>query len=293
MPVLLFICCLLWLTPVPCPAAESSPRPPEPRFSRIVSLGPRLTEAVFLLGEGDHLVGNTLYCNRPEPARTRAKVGTILELGIEKILSLRPQLILATRLNPPEQLDKLTRLGLRVEIFDQPRSFDDLCGQFLRLGTLLGRESRAEEIVHRARTAVEAIRLAVAPLPRPPVLLQVGVDPLVGAERRSFTHTYIELAGGTNIAADQLNGAIGTEQVLVLNPEVILIAVMGGESGVAAGERRRWLDFQGLSAAKTGRVVILDPDPVCSPSPLSYAETLNRIARLIHPGAKLPEVRLQ
>ncbi len=63
---------------------------------RIVSLGPINTENVFLLGAGDRLVGNTNYCVRPTEARNRAKIGSVMQISLEKILSLKPDLVLAT-----------------------------------------------------------------------------------------------------------------------------------------------------------------------------------------------------
>jgi iron complex transport system substrate-binding protein len=122
-----------------------------PSYDRIVSLSPLITENIFLLGAGDSLVGDTIYCQRPEAARHKAKVGSVQEISIEKIVSLRPQLILASNLTPPQQVEKLRQLGFRVEFFRQPASFADICSHFLRLGQLLGLEERAEAIVDQSR----------------------------------------------------------------------------------------------------------------------------------------------
>ncbi len=266
-------------------AAVRDPTPPP--FARIVSLGPLLTENVFLLGSGDSLVGNTIYCQRPEEARHKIKVGSVQELNIEKIASLRPQLILANNLTPPQQIDQLRRLGFRVETFGQPATFAAICDQFLQLGRLLGQEKRAETIVGQAREQVEAIRRAVAPFPRRKVFLQVGAHPLFSSVKRSFTNDFIELGGGVNIAGDRLSGAMKTEQVVALNPDLILIAVMGSQSGIGAEQKEHWLGFDALNAARNKQVYVMDPDAVCSPSPLSFAETLRGIARLIHPEANI------
>lgn len=185
-------------------------------FTRIVSLGPLLTKNVFLLGAGDSLVGNTIYCQRPEAARHKVKVGSVQELSIEKIASLRPQLILANNLTPPQQIDRLRHLGFRVETFGQPATFAAICDQFLQLGRLLGLEKRAETVVGQAREQVEAIRRAVAPYPRRKVFLQVGAHPLFSSVQRSFTNDFIVLGGGINIAGDQLSGLMKTEQVVAL-----------------------------------------------------------------------------
>lgn len=261
--------------------------PPPSPFTRIVSLGPLLTENVFLLGAGDSLVGNTIYCQRPEAARHKVKVGSVQELSIEKIVSLRPQLILANNLTPPQQIDRLRHLGFRVETFGQPATFAAICDQFLQLGQLLGLEKRAEAVVGQAREQVEAVRRAVAPYPRRKVFLQVGAHPLFSSVQRSFTNDFIVLGGGVNIAGDQLSGLMKTEQVVALNPDLIVIAVMGSQSGIAAEQKQHWLSYTAINAARSKQVYVMDPDAVCSPSPLSFAETLRVIARLIHPEANI------
>jgi iron complex transport system substrate-binding protein len=261
--------------------AQPCPGPPFP--ARLVSLSPLLTENIFVLGAGDRLVGNTVYCQRPTAAQDKEKIGSVQELSIEKIVSLKPDLILASNLTSRQQIDKLRTIGLRVETFGQPASFADICAHFRRLGVMLGLEAQAESIIAQAQAKVEAVRDAVAQLPRRKVFLQVGANPLFSSVNTSFTHDFIELGGGINIAGEQRLGAMKTEQVIALNPEVILIAVMGSEDGIGAEEKNRWLRFPTINAAQNGQVYLLDPDLVCSPSPLTFAETLLTVARLIHP----------
>ena len=255
--------------------------------SRLISLGPLLTENIFLLGAGDRLVGNTVYCLRPEAARLIEKIGSVQELSVEKIVSLRPDLVLANNLTPRQQIAKLRALGLRVETFKQPASFSDICDHFRRLGVLLGREAEAEGIIAQAQAKVEAVRKAVLSRPKPRVFLQVGASPLFSSVKSSFTHDFIELGGGINIAGDQRSGAMKTEQIIALNPQVIIIAVMGSENGIGADEKKRWLRFATIDAVRDQRVFLLDPNLVCSPSPLTFAETLVTFARLIHPDAPI------
>lgn len=277
---LVFLLLLCWL-----PATALAEDVLQPGPTRIVSLGPLLTENLFLLGAGERLVGNTVYCQRPEAARFKEKVGSVQELSIEKIVSLKPDLILASNLTPRQQMDQLRQLGLRVEAFGQPASFADICSHFRRLGAMLGLEDRAEAIIAQAVAKVEAVQQAVRPLPKRKVFLQVGASPLFSSVKSSFTHDFIELGGGMNIAGEQRSGAMKTEQILALNPEVIIIAVMGSEHGIGSEEKKRWLQFPTIDAVRDQRVHLLDPDLVCSPSPLTFADTLITFARLIHPQA--------
>lgn len=250
---------------------------------RIISLGPINTENVFLLGAGDRLVGNTRYCVRPEAAKDKEKVGSLLQAQMEKIIGLQPDLVLATNLTRPEQIKQLRALGIRVVHFTQPSSFEETCQFMLQLGTILGLAEEADRIVKIAKAKVRAVQEAIADLPPEKVFLQLGTNPLHGAAPNTFTSDFIELAGGTNILSGQRKGKTSVEKVIAENPETIIVAIMGSELGIAAQEKEKWMNIPVLKAAQTGRVHVVNPNLVCSPSPVTFAEALQDIALLIHP----------
>ncbi len=263
------------------PASASSSDYPH----RIVSLGPLNTENVFLLGAGGRLVGDTIYCVRPPEARNREKVGTLMEINLEKIVALKPDIVLATGLTQPRDLYGLRRLGLRVVRFEKPDSFNALCSHLLRLGELLGCGKEARTIVKQVRRKVQCISDACSGFSRQSVFLQVGANPLFASVNDSFTDDYIRLGGGKNIVADQLTGHASLEKVLAMDPDVIIIAIMGTETGIAARERKRWMRFRQMKAVKAGRVHTVNPDIICSPSPVTFVKALAVMAGLIHPEA--------
>ncbi|WPD23316.1 MAG: helical backbone metal receptor [Candidatus Electrothrix scaldis] len=278
----LFITLLSYFLPLTGQARENSfPQ-------RIISLGPINTENVYLLGAQDRLVANTNYCVRPEAAKDKEKIGSVMQVSIEKILSLRPDLILATGLTSPVQLKKLRDLGLRVEQFRQSSSFVEICEQFRRIGALLGLEEQAEKVIREAEKKVAKVGAAVAPLPRPKVFLQIGSRPLFGAAQNSFTQDFIALSGGINVIGEQKKGTVSYEKVLMKNPDVIIIAMMGSETGIAQEEKEKWEGFPMLSAVQKKQVSVVDPDLACSPSPATFAETLSLMAKLIHPELRSP-----
>lgn len=250
---------------------------------RIVSLGPINTENVYLLGVGDRLVGNTEYCVRPEAARGKLKIGSVLHFSIEKILSLQPDLILATSLTQPQQIIQLQNFGLRVVRFVQPKSLKDSCEQFLELSRLLGREEMAQQIVEQVWHEVEILEEQMTYLPKQKVLLQVGSQPLHASTMGSFTHDYIELAGAINIVKEQKNSKINYETVIAENPDVIIIAIMGSEIGVAAREKKKWQRFTSITAVRENRIHTIDPNLACSPSPATFVQVLRIISSYIHP----------
>jgi iron complex transport system substrate-binding protein len=250
---------------------------------RIVSLGPINTENVFLLGAGDRLVADTSYCVHPAAARDKVKIGSVMQLNIEQILGLHPDLILATGLTTPQQVAQLAASGVRVVHFRQPSDFAEICDQFLELGRLLGLENRAQEIIAEAQQEVGAIQLRIRGVPPKKVFLQVGAHPLFASVASSFTNDFIVLAGGINIAAGQHDGRYNREKVTAQNPDVIVIAVMGSEGGTGAREREEWLRFDPISAVRNRQVFVVDPDLICSPSPMTFVKGLEQIAALIHP----------
>ncbi|MEN8198638.1 MAG: ABC transporter substrate-binding protein [Thermodesulfobacteriota bacterium] len=256
---------------------------------RIVSLGPINTENVYLLGADDRLVANTNYCVRPEAAKEIEKIGSVMQVSIEKIISLQPDLVLATGLTQMEQIRQLQSVGIKVVQFSQPASFAEICSQFLQLGRLLGLEDEAQQIVARARNKVSEVQKQVAPLPGQKVFLQVGATPLFASVPSSFTHDFIILAGGVNIAERQKAGLTSYERVIADNPDVILIAIMGTESGIASTEKEKWLQIPVIRAVQEQRIHLINPDLVCSPSPATFAEALTVIATLIHPGLTMEE----
>ncbi len=247
---------------------------------RIISLGPALTEELYLLGADDKLVGCTLYCSRPTEAKNKTKVGTVIDINLEKAVSLRPDLVLATSLTNPEAKEKLKNLGVKVVTFPAAESFSEICGQFLELGRLVGKEKEAAKIIGSAKNKVDFVREKVNGLPKPKVFIQVGANPLVTAGKGSFVSDFIELAGGINTARGTKTMPYSREEVIRDNPEVIIIVTMGIQ---AEKEKETWGRFKTLKAVVDNRIYIVDSDLLCSPTPISFAEILQEIVKILHP----------
>jgi len=250
---------------------------------RIISLGPLNTENVYLLNAEDLLIANTIYCVRPPAAKKKEKIGTLLQANIEKIISLRPDLVLATSLTRPRQIAKLESLGIKVVQFTQPTSFDEICTQLFDLGRLLGHEDRAQQIVAEARRAVDLIRQQTVNLPKKKVFLQVGTRPLFSSVESSFTNDFITFGGGLNIAKGNIQGIYSREKVVAQDPDLIIIAIMGSEGVSGQKEKENWMRYPSIAAVQSDNIRIADPDLVCSPSPLTFVEALQTITALIHP----------
>ncbi|MBU3933965.1 MAG: ABC transporter substrate-binding protein [Candidatus Omnitrophica bacterium] len=248
---------------------------------RIISLGPALTAQLCLLGVEDKLVGVTTYCRMPSQAQQKEKVGTVIEVNLEKVISLRPDLVVATPLTNLKTKEKLKDLGIRVASFPSPKNFSQVCEQFLELGRIVGREKEAQDIARQAKYKVGLIKKSIEQLPRPKVFIQVGARPLYTVTEDSFINDVIKLAGGRNIAQGLKSGLYSREQVLKEDPDYIIIVTMGI---AAVAERKAWESFEALNAVSSNRIYIIDSYKICSPTPVTFVEALQEMAAILHPA---------
>ena len=256
-----------------------------PPPQRIVSLGPIITEMIYLLDADKQLIANTSYCIKPEDARNKEKIGSMIQMNVEKIISLRPDLILASPLSKAKQLAVLENMGVRVKRITNPKTFAEMCQLTLTMGELLGREEKARMIVDQAQKEVDAVLAITRNLPKKTVFMQIGVKPLHSATRDTFLNEYIEYAGGINIAAQEKTGVYSREKVLEGNPDVIFITTMGSSEALGEHEKETWMRYPTLKAAQKNEIHILNSYLVCSPTAGTFARGLREIARILHPEA--------
>lgn len=256
--------------------AESTPLTPQ----RIISLGPVLTEELYLLNAEEKLIGDTTYCINPPAARQKPKVGSVTEVDVEKLLSLKPDLVLATSLSNQAQMEKLKKIGLHVEVFSYPKSYQEICESFLRLARLVNREELARSIVDKSQKDAAVIKAKISTLTKKRVFVQVGANPLFTTPKNTFIHSFIEMAGGENIASDALTGLYSREKVLERNPDVILIATMGI---VGTEEKETWEKYPTVNAVKNKRIFTFESYEICSPTPITFIKVLNELLPLLHP----------
>ena len=249
---------------------------------RIVSLGPVITDMIYLLGAEDRLEAVTSYCKTPEKEKKEI-IGTVMQMNVEKIVHLEPDLVIANALTRRKQIRLLEKQGVHVIELETPQNFEEICENLVRLGTLVGKEKRAKEIISNARDRVKNIRKKAEALQKRTVFIQIGIKPLKTSPEHTFIHEYIEFAGGINIAEDAPEGVYSREKVLKKNPDVILIATMGSSKKAGLGEKETWRNFSFLKAVKNKNIHVLDPDIVCSPTPEVFARGLAEFFRLIHP----------
>jgi len=259
------------------------PGPPK----RIISLAPNITEILFALGMDEAIVGVTLNCNYPEKAKEKVAVGSYIRVDFERILSLKPDLVIATGAgNTRDMVNRLERLGIPTYVIF-PKKFDDVLQSILHLGQLLRREEKALSIIQEMKERKQKVIEKTKSLPRPRVFLQIGESPMVTVGKGSFADDLIRLAGGENIAGEerQMYPRFGREEVLRRSPEVIIISTMNpkGDYDRMISEWNRW---KTIYAVKQGRIHLIHSDLIDRPSP-RMIDGLEEMARLIHQGPLL------
>lgn len=235
---------------------------------RIVSLSPSLTKMVHLLGGHDQLVGYTSFCKQQDDDNT-AVVASQMNVNIEKILDINPDFVVTTKLTAARDIEMLRKTGVSVRVMDTPASFDDLCGQMVVLGNITGRKDMARTIVNREKERLYEVQQNIPEDDQLSIFMQLGAKPLFTAIPGTFMDDYIQLAGGVNTARDLRQGAINREMVLSRDPDVIFI-VMGGTAGQY--EKENWLNYDGLQAAASRKVFVLDEDKAASPTPVTFVD---------------------
>ena len=259
-----------------CLASEKYPE-------RIISLGPVITDMIYLLNAQKRLIGVTNYCIIPTPSTPKEIIGSVMLMNVEKIIALAPDLVIANDLTRQEQIKELKRLGVNVVKFSTPKNFSEICQHLLDLGALIGGQKQAKEIVKKAKDDVYKITSNVKNLEKRKVFIQIGLRPIKTAIKNTFINEYIEFAGGENIALNAIDNVFSREKVLIKNPDVIFIATMGSSKKAGESEKQSWMKFKFLKACKNNEIHVLDPDIVCSPTPVIFAQGLKDFYRYIHP----------
>ena len=259
---------------------------PTPLPQRIISLGPVLTKTLYLLGAGDRLLADTTYCDDP-PTEPKEKIGSLIQVNVEKIISMKPDLVLASQFTKEKQIRILRQFNITVEPFKNPKTFEEICTNTLRLGQLIGASDKAEKIIATAREQVTKVQDLITGLPLKKVFIQIGIKPLHTANEETFVNEFIRFSGGINIAAHENSGVYSREKVVKENPDVILISTMGSSKSAGITEKQQWMVFGTMEAVQQNAIHLLDSEIICSPTPLIFAKGVREITRLLHPSLDL------
>lgn len=254
---------------------------------RIVSLAPSNTEIIYALGLEDKLIAVTEYCNYPEDALSKEKIGGFGDVDVEKVVALNPDLILAEDLHKHEVIPALERLGFAV-IALVPHNFNEVMDSIKLIGRVTGAEGKAVQIVEDMTQRIEAITIktnSIIEPERPTVLYVIWHEPIMSVGNDTRIHELIEKAGGTNMAAVAGSGypTLALEEVINANPQLILVNkedYEGGDISLQFIQNESRLAI--VDAFINGKIYGINADLTNRPTP-RIVEALELMVKMIHP----------
>jgi iron complex transport system substrate-binding protein len=186
----------------------------------IVSISPAMTEILFALGAGNHLVGVTTFCNYPEPAKKIYKIGDFSNPSVERIVGLKPDLVIV---NLPEQMrikKQLAKLGITVFV-SSPNALNDIYKEIAEIAGLIGKERAADSLILY-------MKKNITPFKQPNkkrVYVELSPRPIITIGAHSFLNELLEMAGGKNIFSDLEKDypVISQEEIIKRDPEIIIL----------------------------------------------------------------------
>jgi len=252
---------------------------------RIVSLAPSNTEILFFLGLGDRVVGVTSYCDYPEEAKLITKIGGFKDPSLEKIVILKPDLILATGMH--EQLIKgLEDAGLDVLVV-KPNTIEEIINTIQFVGRAAGVEDKAVILTKDLKDRVNAVSEKTGKIPaneRLTVYYEMWYEPLMSVGRSSMIGQIIELAGGINVTdgcAEQYP-QISEEVIIKKNPQVMVNSYGHDAKKITPEEiagRKGWKE---ISFIKNNRIYTIESDCLTIAGP-RIVEGLEMMAKYLYP----------
>ncbi|MBB5392110.1 MULTISPECIES: cobalamin-binding protein [unclassified Herbaspirillum] len=224
---------------------------------RIITLAPHVTELLYAAGAGDKLVGASNFSDFPAAAIRLPSVGSFAALDLERVLNLKPDLIVAWHSgNKPSQLARLRGFGIPI-YESQPADFDTIADSLEKLARLAGSESVGTTTAQDFRARWQALQARYGNRPEVSVFYQIWSQPLMTLNGRHMVSSVLKLCGGRNIFADlpQLAPTVTMEAVLAADPQVILAPGDATDQPL-----ERWRQFGRLQAVRKNHLYQVNAD---------------------------------
>jgi iron complex transport system substrate-binding protein len=254
---------------------------------RIVCLTEETTETLYLLGQGDRVVGVSGYTVRPPEARQKPKVSAFINARFDKILALQPDLVLAFSDLQAELAAELVRRGLTVVTFNQ-RTVAEILQMIRMLGGLVGCQPQAEALADRLERELDRIRREAERLPtRPRVFFEEWDEPLISGIR--WVEELVDIAGGAPIFPELAGAALAKDRIVDpaevarRDPEVIFASWCGKK--VRKESIRSRPGWQDVRAVRDDRIYEIKSTYILQPGPAALTDGVAQLhARLLIPA---------
>jgi len=230
---------------------------------RIISLAPHLTELIYSAGAGNLIVGTVEHSDYPDAAQHITRIGDAEKISLERIISLRPDLIIAWETGTPApQIGQLRQLGFTVYV-SAIHTLEDIAKEIEQIGKLAGTKSVADRVAGEFRRRLSELVKRYSALPPRRIFYQVWGKPLISIAGNHLISQVIRICGGRNILQDYPGIApiVSREAVIVADPEVIIAS--GPD---AQAQLNEWNSWRQISAVAHANLFILDADLIQRPS---------------------------
>jgi iron complex transport system substrate-binding protein len=255
---------------------------------RIISIIPSTTEMLFAMGAGARVIGVGNFDRYPPEALTRAKVGGLIDPDVERIIALKPDLVVVygTQDDLRTQLERA-----RIPMFlYQHAGLPDITTTIRQLGARIGNIKESAALADRIEAEIADVKKRIAGRPRPRTLLVFGRDAetlrgIYASGAVGFLHDMLEAAGGTNVFADVQRQSIQTTSELAVARAPEVIVEIGVDTASASSRNlRAWESLPSIPAVRNKRIYQLRGDGMMNPGPRISA-SVRRMAEVIHPDA--------
>src|SRR5690554_277632 len=240
---------------------------------RIVTLAPNVTEILFALGAGERVVAVTRYDDYPADVKSLPKIGGIIDVDLEAILTQKPDLVMGTSAGSDGALIAKLDKSKIPYLFVQMNTLAETYGGIQAFGDALGLGDAATDLRAEMKSEIDAIAQSAnrdaAPHARPRVLFVFGHDPLVAAGPGSYGDEMLTLVGAQNAVGDANNPypVLDIEKILSLNPDRIIDATITPDADPAPGGEGFWSTYASLNAVKNGHVYYFQDPVLLRPAP--------------------------
>jgi iron complex transport system substrate-binding protein len=252
------------------------------KLDRLISLAPNITEFLFALNLGDRVVGVTSYCDYPAEARGKEKVGDTVRPSLERIIALKPDLVVASRVSQLEVFkNQLNAANISVYVVDA-KTLSDVSRSLRQLGLLFDRREQGDALAAQLEQRVRHVTSRIRSSRAPGVLLVIQQNPLMVPGTKSYLADLVNNAGGVLIGPDDFREGItySFETVIAQQPEYIILPGPGGTpphrlDGFA------WPTLKQTPAMRAKRVFSIDADLLMRPGP-RLIDGLEQLAQVLN-----------
>jgi len=256
--------------------------------SRIVCLTEETTETLYLLGQGDRIVGVSGYTVRPPEARAKPKVSAFINAKFDKIEALRPELVLAFSDLQADLAAELVRRGINVVVFNQ-RTIAEILQMIAMVGGLVGCQSEAEQLADKLAANLDRIRESASRFPvRPRVFFEEWDVPLISGIR--WVEELVEIAGGTPIFPELANAALAKERIVDpaevahRDPQIVFASWCGKKMKKATiVSRPGWGQ---VSAVRDDHIYEIKSTYILQPGPASLTDGVSQLHAILQRVAR-------